>query len=164
MKKLLCLILLFSLWQWRTAHAVSVPTKTNGLFPDTDSLQLKKTSTSPPVATRPLAGKKQTWYERLQQKILQKKLKKRIASGGSEISMTKKVLSVLSLACGALGIILLLFPLSNAIAFAWLGAILTGLIALPRNRSKKHRTMALVGILLGVVGMLLFVLIIAAQI
>ncbi len=107
------------------------------------------------------SGKKYTWFKRLKAKIYASKFIRLAIPETGEITTAKKILSVLSLGFGILSMVLL-FALGNAFVFALIGAFVTGIVALIGNRSKKHKLMALGGILLAITALAILVILVAS--
>ncbi|MBD0279139.1 MAG: DUF4190 domain-containing protein, partial [Flavisolibacter sp.] len=102
------------------------------------------------------------WYQKLQLKWIQKKLRKAAFDEEHPISETMKMLSVASLIAAGLGIVALVVGSGIGLFVLTLGSIITGIIALSGNKNKdnRYRTMAIVGIVVG--GATLLIAIIAA--
>ena len=96
-------------------------------------------------------GKKLHWYQKLELKIIQKKLRKAAINDEHPVSKSAKVLSVISLIAGALAWIVLLVGFGWGVFIFTLASIITGIIAVSTNKNKgnKYRTMAIIGIVLG---------------
>jgi hypothetical protein len=106
-------------------------------------------STLTPQAIEQATGRKMGRLRKLQLKILQKKLRKQVLSDKKPTTRSTKVLSVISMITGALGLIALLSGLGFFLFLFTIASIITGIIALSNNDSKKHRTMAILGLVLG---------------
>lgn len=144
-----------------TAKAATFPYAAG--YPPADSAAKPSLLLIQPKAPETAMGKKLHWYERWQLKILQKKLAKRMQDNGRPVSKTIKVLSVISLVAAGLAIATLLAGSGVGLLFL-LAGIVTGIIGLAGNpnRGEKHRTMAILGIVVsGLMILLIFVAILA---
>ncbi|MBD0298643.1 MAG: DUF4190 domain-containing protein [Flavisolibacter sp.] len=162
MKITLLFTLFFSYLTFFTAQAATypcVPAKAV-TFPDSATAKVifKRTAKAIEEAT----GKKLCWYQKLQLKWIQKKLRKAVFDEEHPISETTKMLSFVSLIAAGLGIVALVIGSGIGFLVLTLGSIITGIIALSGNKNKgsNYRTMAIVGIVVG--GITLLIAIIAA--
>lgn len=110
-----------------------------------------------PKALEEATGKKLRWHEKLSLKIFQRKLQKR-AQEEPTVSKSTRVLSVISLVTGVLTVVSLLAGTGIGFLIFALAGLITGIIALAGNRARrnKHRTMAILGVVLSG-GMILLV-------
>lgn len=145
-----------------TAHAATFPAAPVG--PPADSAVKQSILQWSPKAIEKATGKKLSWYQKLQVKILQKRLSKVTQGEESPISQSTKVLSVVSLVASSLAIITLIAGLGAVVLLFLLTGLITGIIALASNRGKgnKYRTMAILGVVLSGVVILLAAIVLAA--
>jgi hypothetical protein len=155
MKKAHLLLVLFLSLIFSTVEAASFPAAPAGPWADSSlsSSFLRQSPRSLEEAT----GQKLRWYEKLSLKIIQRKLQKRAQDEGQPLSQSTKVLSVVSLVAGALTVAMLFAGVGVGFLIFVLTGLITGIIALAgnRNRGNKHRTMAILGIVLSGVMILL---------
>ena len=107
------------------------------------------------------APKKPGFLQKLEYKIVQKKVKRLLAHRADEPATRKNVLSTISMVLGILAILVLFIPSISVIALvAGPAALITGIIALGKkyNNSKASRAKAIIGIVLGSV-FILFLLV-----
>lgn len=144
------------------ANAASFPVAPVRHAPITDSTLAGPFSRMTPKAIEEATGKKLGMLQKLQVKILQKKLKKQLRSEDDSTSSSTKALSVISLVTSGLGLILLFTAASGAFLIFALAGVVTGIIALSNNNSRQHRTMAILGLVLGGVAIILLGIVILA--
>jgi hypothetical protein len=113
----------------------------------------------PPKAAKQAKGSKLRWYEKIRLKIIEK-LQGRLIDEG-ETKMIKKVLSVVSLLCGVLTIAsyLVAVTFSGGLLVLPSIALVTGIIALINNKSKSHKIMAVIGVVLGGASIIAFLVV-----
>ena len=151
MKTTFIFTLLFLCMLLSSVHAaiLTVPPPKTATF--SDSTVYKAISRLSPKAVEEAMGKKLHWYQKLELKIIQKKLRKAAINDEHPVSKSAKVLSVISLIAGALAWIVLLVGFGWGVFIFTLASIITGIIAVSTNKNKgnKYRTMAIIGIVLG---------------
>ena len=151
MKQLLLLIFLFGLLLSKT-FAANNSFKIAPFNPHVDSLSITRILSLSPQEVKRLTGYKLNLIERLEWKILQKKLKKNL--GHPEVKKSKDTISTIALITGVLGLILLFIVPGVGFILLLIG-IITGIIGLNNNDNPKSRRKALIGLIAGIVGVLL---------
>ena len=109
-----------------------------------------------------LSKAKPAFFERLQRRVLQKVVTKKIARLAVDKHENKKKLSTISFILGLAGIAFVFVPyVSILVLLLAPAAIVTGIIALKDNEDKKSRTKAIIGIVAGAVPLLIIVALLA---
>lgn len=154
MRTVLCFSLLLLGSFFATVHAASFP-RARAAADSTVGAALLGWS---PKALEEATGKKLRWHGKLALKMVQKKLRKG-AQEEAAVSQSAKVLSVVSLVAGALTVGALLVGTGIGFLLFALAGLITGIIALAGNRARRnrHRTLAILGVVLSG-GMILLVL------
>lgn len=155
MRKALSFLFLFLATFFMTAQAASFPAAP--VHPTVDTAVAASLFRLSPKAIEKATGEKLPWYQKLSLKIIQKKLQKGAKGEVQPVSQSTKVLSVLSLIGGVLAVASLFIGSGVLFIIAVLTGIITGIIALSGNpnRGNKHRTMAILGIVLSGIMILL---------
>jgi hypothetical protein len=119
------------------------------------------TSQSNPLVTYsfPFSSKaKPAFFERLQGRVFQKIVTKKLSRLAKDKAESKKKLSTISFILGLAGIGFIFVPyLSILVLLLAPAAIVTGIIALKDNKDKNSRTKAIIGIVAGAVPLLVVV-------
>ena len=154
--RLLLLLMMSGLFLQKT-NAVTLPVSANkeivaaAPVPNTGLLSLSAKE------IQHLTGHKMNLMERLQWKILQKKLKKTHA----EEKTSKDTLSVIALIAGIAGLALIFFvPIAGFLLL--LTAVVTGIIARNSSDDPKARKKSLIGLVLGLTGIGLIIIALVA--
>ncbi len=118
---------------------------------------------SPVTASFPLVSKaKPAFFERLQSKVLQNVIAKKIARLAKDKGESNKKLSTISLILGLAGVVFVFVPyVSILVLLLAPAAIVTGIIALKDNDDKRSRTKAIIGIVAGAVPLLVVIALLA---
>lgn len=149
MRTILTCFLGLLLFQHTNLNAASVPQVTIQARPSTDSSISNNFLNSPSFYKAP---KKPGFLQKLEYKIVQKKVKRLLAHRADEPATRKNVLSTIALILGILAAVTLFIPaISVASLIAAPAALITGIIALGKsyNNSKGSRAKAIIGIVLG---------------
>lgn len=153
---LLFILLYFFLPYGNTASFPVIKNKPSVI---SDSLSLNKILNLSPKDIQRLSGQKMNLIEKLELKIIQKKIKKNLSKADEKKS--KETVSLIALITGILGLILLfIFPPVSFILI--LTAIITGIIGVNNNSNQKSRTKALIGLICGLVGVGIFIIALVA--
>jgi hypothetical protein len=146
--------LLFVLFFQLTSSATVVP-----FLKDSSTKKEKDLLHQPAFAT---PEKKVKPLEKLERKLAQKIIKKRLHQTDKYKAKSKKTLSTISLILGILGLALMFVPTLNILVLLVApAAIITGFVARKDNEDKKSRLNALIGIIAGFVPFLIILILFA---
>lgn len=146
------------------AGAATYPAAMNkpGAYPD--STLSTAISALTPETLQKASGKKPGLLQKLQLKLVQKKLRKAMRQDDGSTTKATKVLSVISMVSSGLALGFLIAGWGVPFLILTLVGIITGIIALSNNNSRKHRTMAVIGLALGAINITLAILAVLAAI
>ena len=136
-------------------HALTSPPATITPAAYTDSASIIKITSLSVKEVQRLTGRKMNFLQKLQLKILQKKLKKSLRH--EENKTSKDTISTIALITGIAGLVLLfLVPIAGFLLI--ITAIITGIIGLNNNDNPKSRTKALIGLVTALAGIALLLI------
>lgn len=158
MRFLFTILLLISGTFLSPAGAAAHPAVMAGSVPSTDSTLITVITALTPKTLQKPAGKKPGLLQKLQIKLLQHKLKKALRQDEGSTTKATKVLSVISMVSSGLALVLLIAGWGVPFLILTLAGIITGIIALSNNNSRKHRTMAVLGLVVGGINIILAIL------
>ncbi len=131
-------------------------------FPSTqlpsNSVSILRLTSITPKQVFAAAGYKMNFWQKLQWKLVQKKLKR---TATEDPQKTKDTVSTLALISGTSGLVLL-FVVPALGFLLMLGGVVMGIIGLNKNLNRKSRTKALIGLIAGSVGIVFVAAIIIA--
>lgn len=158
LKPLLLSILVLCIISNKT-YAATFPSGHNSFAPQVDSALLKRIVSLNPNEVHRLSRQKMHLVQRIEWKILQRKIKKSVVN--EDEKNPKETVAFISLITGLLGLVLIfLFPLLGFPLL--LTAIITGIIGMNNNKDSKSRRNAIIGLIAGSLGLLLVTLAIIA--
>jgi hypothetical protein len=141
----------------RAATTLSIPYKVLNLS-DTAVITITNPASK---GVGQIGSKRLSWYKKLLLSVIEKKVRKRVLNDGTDTSKSRKALSIISVISAFLGLIIIITgPGLIGLVFSITGLV-TGIMALSKNNSKEHKTMATWGVVVSGVTLGLVIVLIA---
>ena len=113
-----------------------------------DSTIRSMVTPSSPLTVKESKSKRLNWYQTKLIKVIQKRISHRVHVEEDKTPKSSKVLSIVSLVTAVLGVVTPFIGLgAYGLLFSIVGLV-SGIIAFSKNKSKEHRTMAILGVVL----------------